>query len=172
MRPSRPDVELRERDELRVLGLLELGVDGPAVRAAVGAAEPVVDPLDHLVGERVAELVRMDVRLGRRVAHEVGEEALDDPVLAHDALRALGALGREDRLLLLAALDEPLGLEPLEHLAGRRARDAEHLGDARRDRGRPGGGPVLADREGEEVDRLEVLVDRVPVRLCHVASSR
>ena len=88
------------------------------MRAAVRTAEALVDPLDHLVGERVAELVRVHVRLGSRVAHEVREEALDDPVLAHDALRALGALGREDRFLLLAALDETVGLEPLQHLAG------------------------------------------------------
>ena len=39
---------------------------------------------------------------------------------------------REDRLLLLAALDEAVRLEPLQHLAGRGAGDAEHLGDARR----------------------------------------
>ena len=32
------------------------------------------------------------------------------------------------------ALDEPLRLEPLQHLAGRGARDAEHLGDARGER--------------------------------------
>ena len=32
------DLELRERDELGVLRLLELRVDGPAVRAAVGLA--------------------------------------------------------------------------------------------------------------------------------------
>ena len=37
----------------------------------------------------------------------------------------------QDRLLARAALDEPLGLEPLQHLAGRGARHAEHLGDAR-----------------------------------------
>ena len=117
MRPFTSHFELRQRDELRVLGLLELRVDRPPVRAAVGAAEALVDPLDHLVGERVAELVRVHVRLGSRVAHEVREEALDDPVLANDALRALGALGREDRLLLLAALDEAVGLEPLQHLA-------------------------------------------------------
>ena len=45
--------------------------------------------------------------------------------------------GGQDRLLVLAALDEPLGLEPLQHLAGRRARDAEHLGHARGERGDP-----------------------------------
>ena len=82
------------------------------------------------------------------------------PVLPHDALCPHGPGGGQDRLLLLTSLDEPFGLEPLQHLAGRRARDAEHLGHARRDRGGVGGvGPVLADREGEEVDRLQVLVD-------------
>ena len=73
---------------------------------------------------------------------------------------------------MLAALDEPFRLEPLQHLAGRRARDAEHLGDARRDR--RGGvrvGPVLADREGEEVDRLEVLVDRMSLPVRHRPES-
>ena len=112
------DLELAERDELGVLGLLELGVHRPAVRAAVRTAQALVDPLDHLVRERVAELVGVHMRLGGRVAHEVREEALDDPVLPHDALRPLGALGGEDRLLLLAPLDEPVGLEALQHLAG------------------------------------------------------
>ena len=69
--------------------------------------------------------------------------------------------GREQRLLVLAAPDEALLLEPLQHLAGRCAGDAEHLGDARRERG--GGSArlraVLADRERQEVDRLQVLVD-------------
>ena len=164
------DLELAERDELGVLGLLELRVHRPAVRAAVRTAEALVDPLDHLVRERVAELVGVHVRLGGRVAHEVREEALDDPVLPHDALRPLGALRGEDRLLLLAALDEPVGLEALQHLAGGGARDAEHLGDAGRDRRRAGRGPVLPDREREEVDRLEVLVDRMSLRARHVAS--
>ena len=69
--------------------------------------------------------------------------------------------------LALAALDQPLGLEPLQHLAGRGPRDAEHLGH-------PGGQgrqlrlrrPILPDREGEEVDRLEVFVDGVALRHC------
>ena len=74
--------------------------------------------------------------------------------------RALAARLCEERLLVLAAHDQPFRLEALEHLAGRRARDVEHLGDARRERGRAGAAwRVLADREGEEVDRLEVLVD-------------
>ena len=66
---------------------------------------------------------------------------------------------------MLAALDEPFRLEPLQHLAGRRARDAEHLGDPRRERRQVGlVRPVLADREREEVDRLQVFVDRVTLR--------
>ena len=80
------------------------------MRAALGLSEPLVDPLDHVVGERVAELVGVDVRLGGCVAHEVGQEALDDAVLAHDAACPLGPFWREDRLLLLAALDQPVGL--------------------------------------------------------------
>ena len=146
------------------------GIDRPAVRAAVGLSQSLVDPLDHLVRERVPELVGVHVGLGCRVAHEVGEEALDDPVLAHDLLRPLGPRGGEDRLLLLATLDETLGLEPLEHLTRRRARDAEHLRHACCDRGRTRRGPVLADREGEEVDGLEIVVDRMPVCLRHRVS--
>ena len=65
------------------------------------------DPLDHVVGERVAERVGVHVRLGRRVAHEVRQQPLDDPVPADDALGELAALRREDRLLVLAALDRP-----------------------------------------------------------------
>ena len=78
------------------------------------------------------------------------------------ALGPLAARLGQDRLLALAALDEPLRLEPLQHLAGRRARDAEHLGDAGRERRQLAAlRVVLADRERQEVDRLEVLVDRM-----------
>ena len=154
-----------ERGEVGVLGLLYRRVDGPAVRAAVRMAEPVVDPVDHLVRERVAELVGALVRLGARVAHEVGEEALDQPVLAHDALRPCAAGVGEQGLLARAPLDQPLRLEALEHLARRRARDPEHLGHPRGERRRACAvRRVLADRKGEEVDRLEVLVDGMSLR--------
>ena len=100
------------------------------------------------------------VRLRARVAHEVGEQPLDQPVLADDALGALAPGLREQRFFPRAALDEPFGFEPLEHLARRRPRDAEHLRNPRRQRRRSAGErTVLADRKSEEVDRLEVLVD-------------
>ena len=89
-----PGLEVGERRQLAVLGLLEVGVDRPAVRAAVGVPEPLADPLDHVVAEAVADLVRVDVRLGGRVAHEVGQQPLDDPVLADDLLGPLAARRR------------------------------------------------------------------------------
>src|SRR5437868_2446644 len=161
----RPGLERRERRELPVLRLLDLGIDRPAVRTPLRVPELVVDARDHLVVERVAELVRALVRLVPRVAHEVREESLDDPVLADDPLRALPPGLGEERLLALAALDQALGLEPLEHLAGRRPRDMQHLRHARCQgrRARPTRG-VLADRKREEIDRLEVLVDGVALR--------
>jgi hypothetical protein len=151
--------ELRQRPELVVLLLLERWIDGPAVRTAIGARQPLPRSLDHVVRERPAELVRVDVRLRAGVPHEVREQPLDDPVLAHHVLRALASALGEQRLLPRAALDQPLGLEPLQHLPGRRAGHAEHLGNARRERKRAPGRRVLADRKGEKVDRLQIVVD-------------
>jgi primosomal protein N' (replication factor Y) (superfamily II helicase) len=157
--------KIGERLELPVLGLLEVHVDGPAVWTAFGLTELFLDAIDHVVGERVPEQVRLHVGLGGRVAHEVGEEPLDDAVLADDALGVLAALRGQDRLLVLAALDEAVGLEALEHLSGRRARDAEHVGDAHRQCwGTLRFRLVLPDGEGQEVDRLEIVVDGVPSR--------
>jgi hypothetical protein len=88
-------------------------------------------------------------------------------VLAHDALRALDAVGRQHGLFLVAALDEALRLETLQHLSGRGTRDAEHLGDAGGDRRGSRRRAILADREGEEIDRLQILVHGMSVRLRH-----
>ena len=54
---------------------------------------------------------------------------------------------------MLAALDQALRLEPLEHLAGRRARDAEHLRDAHRDRRQPLGHRAGTRRSGRPGSR-------------------
>ena len=61
---------------------------------------------------------------------EVRQEALDDPMLADDLLGALASRRREERLLVLATADQALLLQPLQHLPGGCARDAEHLGHA------------------------------------------
>ena len=72
---------------------------------------------------------------------------------------------------MLAALDEAVGLEPLQHLACRCAGHAEHVRDADGERRRAlRHRPVLADREGEEVDRLEVVVDGVSLRHATILS--
>src|SRR6476646_5453973 len=115
--------ERRERGQLEVLARLELGVDRPAVRAARRVPQLLVDPLDHVVAEGVTELVGVHVGLGGGIAHEVREQPLDDPVLADDLLRALAPLRGQERLLVLPARDEPVGLEPLQHLAGGGPRD-------------------------------------------------
>jgi len=159
-RRARSGFEIRERGQVLVLRLLDVGIDRPSMGAAFGPSQALLDPLDHLVRKRVAERVRVHVRLRGRVAHEVRQQPLDDPVLADDPLRALPPGRRQQRLLVLAALDQALALEPLEHLSRRRPRDAEHLRDARRQRGGTGAQrPVFADRKGQEVDRLEVFVD-------------
>src|SRR6476620_111036 len=87
-RRPRAGLQCRERRELGVLCLLDLGIDRPAVRAALRMAE------------RVVELVGALVRLVSGVAHEIGEGPLDDPVLADDTLGALAAGLGEERLLL------------------------------------------------------------------------
>jgi hypothetical protein len=127
---ARARLELGQRLQLEILRLLEVRVHGPAVRAAVGVAELLCDPLDHVLRERVPEQVGLLVRLGGGVAQEVGEEALDDSVAADDAFGDLPSLPRQDRLPVLAALDESLALEPLEHLAGGGPGDSEHVRDS------------------------------------------
>ena len=82
-------LHLAKRRQLGVLGLLLGRIDWPAVRAARWIAKPLRDPLDHVVGKSLAELVRMLVRLCGAVAHEIGQQALDQPVLADDALGSL-----------------------------------------------------------------------------------
>ena len=109
---------VRQWLQLTVLRLLDVGVDRPPVWAPLGVTELLVDPLDHLLRECAAELVRVHVRLGGRIAHEVREQPLDHAVLAHHLPRPLRARLGEQRLLVLAALDQSVGLQPLQHLAG------------------------------------------------------
>ena len=65
-RRARPGWEVASGASSGFSACSNVRVDGPAVRAAFGMAELVVDALDHVVGERVAELVGVHVRLGGR----------------------------------------------------------------------------------------------------------
>ena len=66
---------------------------------------------------------------------------------------------------MLAALDEALRLEALQHLARRGAGDAEHVRDAHGEGGRAlRVRAVFPDGKSQEIDRLEVVVDRVSRR--------
>src|SRR2546422_2103372 len=46
-------LERRERSELCILGLFDVGIDRPAVRAALGMPEPLVDPLEDRKSTRL-----------------------------------------------------------------------------------------------------------------------
>jgi DtxR family Mn-dependent transcriptional regulator len=94
------------------------------------AAHAELEPGKRATIVRLAEHVGVDVSLGGGVAHEVRQEPFDDPVLADNALGSGAARVGEQRLLVLAALDQTFALEPFQHLAGRRARHTEHLRDA------------------------------------------
>ena len=139
------------------------------MRAPVGPTQALVDALDHLVGERVAELVGVHVRLGRGVAHEVGEEALDDAMLADDS----AGRARLPSGVRIASFCSPRSTRPSASsrfsISPADARETPSISATREAIAvEPGRGPVLADREGEEVDRLEVLVDGVALRARHV----
>ena len=158
------DGQLVERTEVAVLGLFLLGVDRPAVRATLGVPESLGGALDHVVGERRAQDVCLFVGLGRGVAQKCGQEALDQPVATDHVFGGLLARLGQDCLFALTALHQALVLEALHHLADGRLGHAQHLGDAcRKRRLITDHRPILAHGKSQEVDRLEVVVDRVAV---------
>src|SRR3989304_10641825 len=62
--------------------------------------------------------------------------------------------------------DQTAGPQSLQHLAGGSSRNAEHVGDSHCEGRRAARlRPVLADRKREEVDGLQVVVDRVSSHL-------
>ena len=95
-------------------------------------AERRVDPRLELLREHVLEPVGLGVDLVERQAERVGEEELEQPVMAQHLERDTPAgLGERDAAVRHAD-DEPVGGELLRHPRDRRLRDAE----ARRDRAR------------------------------------
>jgi len=98
----------------------------------------------------VFPLARFVVRLGPRELQDVGEEPLGEAVAAHHPLGQLQpVVGEADAAL---GGDQALGLEPSHHLADRRTRDLETVGD-----------PRLDDADvvlGQLEDGLAVLLER------------
>ena len=134
-RRARPGRKLASGGSSRVLRLFDRR-DRRASRAGSAAGWPSLSSIRSIISSLnvspISSARSCDSYPG--VPHEVGQEPLDDPVLAHDTLCPFAARLGEKRLLLLAALDQALGLEALQHLPGRSARDVEHLGDARGER--------------------------------------
>jgi hypothetical protein len=123
------------------------------VRAAVRVAEPDLDPLDHVVRERVAELVGVHVRLAGR-GHEVGQQALDDPVLADDALGPLDPVSVRSPPYCSPRSTSP-SVSSRRGISPTRRADAEHLRDPGGDRRRAVRIGLVLDQEGQGVDRLK-----------------
>ena len=96
-------------------------------RVAVRARLRVADGGEHALLEhgrhRVLQALGLLVDLVPGDAEHVGEEALDQPVAAHDALGVLGAgVGEGDRLVARAR-DVAVALQAADHLVHRRRRE-------------------------------------------------
>ena len=113
--------------------------DRVAVRAGLRVADRGEHPLLEDGRHRVLQALGLLVHLVPRDPEDVGEEALDQPVAAHDALGVLAArVGEVDRLVGGAG-DVAVALEPADHLVhGRRGElhGARDVG-ARHRRARP-----------------------------------
>jgi hypothetical protein len=109
--------ERRQRDEI---GLAVAGSgDRVAVRARGRVLEHAVDGRLDVVGEHVLPLAGLRMGLGPAQAEDVGEEALGEPVTAHDPLGQREAgLGQRDAV---GDGDEALGRHPPDHLGHGRA---------------------------------------------------
>ena len=123
-------------------------------RVAVRAGQRVADARAHVGLEarrhRVLEVLGLLVHLVPRHADDVGQEALDHPVAADDALGVGAAgLGEADRAVGVAA-DVAVALEPADHLRDGRRRELHRAGEV-------GGGHRQAGLEQPE-QRLEVLL--------------
>ena len=148
------------------------GGDRPAVRAPLRIPELRVQPLDHVVRERRADARRVLVRLRGVVAQQVGQEALDDPVAPDHAARPAAV----PAAVRTSARPVPFSSSPSAvsrlSISPTAVRDTpERIRDPRRDRRRRLRRLVHPDGGDEQVDRLQVVVDRVSVRLAHPAQS-
>ncbi len=132
---------------------LELGAgDRVAVRIDRRVAERLGDQLLELLGDDVLEHLGLGVDAIPRHAQRLGEEQLEQPVVADHLERDLAAVVGETHAAIGQVLDQPELAEALEHRRDRTGREAEPLGErVRRD------GLVAARFECE--DRLAVVLD-------------
>ena len=122
-----------------------------AVRTGLRVAEHVLDALLHFRRHRVLEALRLFVGLPPLEPEHLDEEPFGEPMAADYRVGvALPALGQMHFFTVIQG-DQPLALEPVDHLRHRRGGEAEKLGESRRD-----DMPVLVR---ERVNGLEILLD-------------
>ena len=78
-------------------------------------AEQGVEPVEHLVGDGVLQLLGLGVDAGPVHLQHVDEEGLDEPVLADDAQRHAPAVGRQAHAMPRLVLDEAAVGQRLDH---------------------------------------------------------
>ena len=106
-------------------------VDRMPVRARLGVADRGEHArLEHR-RHRVLEPLGLLVHLVPRDPEHVGEEALDQPVAADDALGVLAPVLGEGEHLVGAARDVAVALEPADHLVHGRRRELHRARDVR-----------------------------------------
>src|SRR5918999_2940011 len=148
-----PRLELAHADAERALDGAVASGDGRAVRVTGREAEPLVDPFLDLLREHVLPALCLGVHLVPGDAEHLGEEALDQTVVADDLERDLLAGAAQDDAAVRLVRDEAEAGELLDHGRRRRGRNPEPAGE----RGRRRRARLLV----ELVDRLEVVLDRL-----------
>jgi hypothetical protein len=139
--------------------------DGVAVGARRRVAEQLRDALLDTVRDDVLPAARLLMDVGGIETDHVGEQALGEPVLPHDARRPFAATVGERDGAVLGQDQQPLLLEPRHALGDGRRGQVQALGDAgaqRRD-------ALLLELEHDPEVHLR-RVDEV-VSLSHVRSS-
>jgi GNAT superfamily N-acetyltransferase len=94
-----------------------LGIEGVAVGAGLGMAEELIELGLDPWGDRGLEALGLDIGLRPAEPDDLGQQPLAQCVAPEDSVRGGAAGLRELQLAALGEVDEPVGGEPLEHLA-------------------------------------------------------
>ncbi len=128
------DVDVGERNP----GQARAGDDGMPVGARLGVADGGEHALLEHGRHGVLEALGLLVDLVPGHAEDVGEEALDQAVPAHDPLGVLGAAGGERDRAVGAARDVAVELEAADHLVDGGRRELHGAGDVGAGHGQAG----------------------------------